>query len=420
MTMTDSPTAGLSLLSRLMRFAIVGVSCFLVQLTLLLLLDDILHLYIADVLAFIISAQLNFALSQAFTWADRRQSERMLVQWLKFNASALVSVVAVNASVFWLLAEAGLPIWLAMLCANAASTMWTFLMNHLFVFKKEQPRTSTQIPERTDMHILPLADTGASPSVALFMPAFNEASNLPKVVAKAFDFFDRAAITERSVIIVDDGSSDDTAAVLAEIQRSYPVVVVTHETNHGYGRALRSGFTAALATGHDWVAYCDSDGQFNPGDLAVLMVAAFSHQVDVALGIRVKRADNLARRLAGRGWHGVSRLALKFAAADVDCGFKLMHRTAVAAVSDQLQSDFAAISPELLARLHQQGHRFVEVPVPHYPRAGGTQSGLQPKVIVRSFMDLYTVRRDLAAHRSTVPEAIAPAPVLPLFGSEAI
>lgn len=408
-------SAGLSLIHRLIRFALVGVTCFLVQLGLLYLLESVLHLFIADALAFLMSAQLNFVLSQVFTWRDRRNTERLLMRWVKFNASALLSVTAVNVTVFWLLVEAGMPIWAAMFVANVASTVWTFLMNHFVVFKEEQSKPSP-IPERVTMHALPLTDPGPSPSVALFMPAFNEAANLDAVVSKAYRFFDRAGITKRAVIIVDDGSTDDTAAVIKTIQQTNPVDVVHHETNYGYGRALRSGFEAALATGCDWIAYCDSDGQFNPGDLALLLVAAYAHEVDVALGVRVKRADNFARRAAGRGWHGVSRLVLRFNAVDVDCGFKLLHRSAIGAVAPQLQSDFAAISPELLARLNRAGHRFVEVPVPHYPRLNGTQTGLRPRVILRSFGDLYAVRRELATKRAASrPTREAATPVLEPF-----
>jgi hypothetical protein len=150
--------------------------------------------------------------------------------------------------------------------------------------------------------------------------------------------------------------------------------------------------------------------------LALLLVAAYSHEVNVVLGVRMKRADNLARRAAGRGWHGISRLVLKYNAADVDCGFKLIHRTAIGPVADQLQSDYAAISPELLARLCRAGERFVEVPVPHYPRASGKQTGLKANVVARSFIDLYNVRHELATgrsrltaadHRSAVPQFMA-------------
>jgi glycosyltransferase involved in cell wall biosynthesis len=257
------------------------------------------------------------------------------------------------------------------------------------------------------MRILPIAKAPL-PSVALFMPAFNEAANLVGVVPKAFEFFDAAGIENRAVIVVDDGSTDDTHAVVESLRRTYPVEVVAHPVNAGYGRALRSGFTAALATGCEWVAFCDSDGQFNPGDLALLLVAAYAHDVNVVLGVRVKRADNLARRAAGRTWHGISRLVLKFQAADVDCGFKLMHRSAIAAIAEQLQSDYAAISPELLARLYRDGHRFVEVPVPHYPRLNGTQTGLKARVVIRSFVDLYNIRHELAGVRERMPAARDP------------
>lgn len=271
------------------------------------------------------------------------------------------------------------------------------------------------------MLILPLAKT-ALPSVALFMPAFNEAANLVGVVSKAYEFFDGVGIAKRAVIIVNDGSTDDTADVVENLKHTYPVEVVSHPVNAGYGRALRSGLAAALATGCEWVAYCDSDGQFNPGDLALLLVAAYSHDVNVVLGVRAKRADNFARRAAGRTWHGISRLVLKFHAEDVDCGFKLMHRSAIGSIVDQLQSDFAAISPELLVRLYRDGHRFVEVPVPHYPRINGKQTGLKARVVIRSFVDLYNIRHELAGDREHVPAVHDPlaAVSLKVAGQEAI
>ncbi|WNG86273.1 glycosyltransferase [Mycobacterium sp. ITM-2016-00317] len=406
-------------ITRICRFGIVGGGCFVVQLGLLHLLDGFMHLYYADVVAFLASAQVNFVLSLLFTWGDRRHEELVRLRWLKFNANALVSVFLVNASVFYLLVHLGLPYWAAMLAANVASSVWTFLVNHLIVFKAQptQPKSLTT-PEKAIMRTLPV-DTSHSPSVALFMPAYNEAANLGDVIARAHRFFDEAGISERAVIVVDDGSSDGTAAVLAEFAASQAVSVVTHDGNQGYGRALRSGFAAALATGCEWVAFCDSDGQFNPGDMALLMVTAYTHHVDVVLGVRLKRADNVVRRIAGRGWHLISRMVLKYDATDVDCGFKLLHRSAIEAVVPELRSDYAAISPELLARLHRAGTRCVEVPVPHYPRAHGTQSGLQPKVVLRSFRDLYLVRRELAV-RAVAPVPSALQAYLPVAGQEAV
>jgi putative flippase GtrA len=394
---------GPKLTIRVLRFAAVGVTCYLVQLGLLHLLQSILHLYVADVAAFLLSAQVNFALSLILTWADRRGSERVVWQWIKFNANALLSVTLANAGVFWLLVQMGLHFWLAMLLANVVSAGCTFTINHLFVFKSGE-HLQEEIRETPEMIRFPIEPY--RPSIAFFMPAFNEAPNVGDAVSRVYEFFDGSGISDRAVIVVDDGSTDETPAALESIRASHPIEVVTHAANAGYGRALRSGFQAALATGHEWIAFCDSDGQFDPADVAMLLVAARSHRVDVVLGFRAKRADNVSRRAAGRLWHGLSRLVLKYDAEDVDCGFKLFRRSAIAAVAHDLQSDYAAISPELLARLHRAGHAFVEVPVPHYPRSNGKQSGLSPKVVLRSFVDLYAVRRELSPSRA---KTIAPA-----------
>jgi glycosyltransferase involved in cell wall biosynthesis len=235
------------------------------------------------------------------------------------------------------------------------------------------------------------------PSVALVMPAFNEAHALGGVMDRVYECFDKMGIGQCAVIVVDDGSTDETPMALADIACEYPIAVITHSTNLGYGRALRTGFEAALATGHEWVAHCHADGQFDPADLSMLLNAALSQNVDVVLGVRTRRADNLARRALGSIWRGISRLILKCDASDFDCGFQVLHRSAVVAVAPELRSDRAAISPELLARLHRTGHRMVEVPVRHYPRANGSRSRWNPKTALRSLVDLCAVRRELSA-----------------------
>ena len=130
-----------SLGARIARFGAVGGMCYLVQLGLLHVLQPFVYLYVADVAAFVVSAQVNFALSMVLTWDDRRGHERMLWRWAKFNANALLSVTLVNAGTFWLLVHVGLALWLAMLLANAVSAICTFTINHMFVFKRGERRS---------------------------------------------------------------------------------------------------------------------------------------------------------------------------------------------------------------------------------------------------------------------------------------
>jgi putative flippase GtrA len=144
---TRTGEAGLSIAMRLIRFAGVGTLCYLIQLGLMHGLEHVMHLYYADLVAFLLSAQVNFALSQVFTWGDRQHAEPLMTRWAKFNASALISVSLVNAAVFWLLCETGVWVWLAMLIANVASTVWTFVVNHFVVFKAERKPSPTVLGE---------------------------------------------------------------------------------------------------------------------------------------------------------------------------------------------------------------------------------------------------------------------------------
>jgi len=109
-------------------------------------------------------------------------------------------------------------------------------------------------------------------SLTVFFPAYNDALSLPLLLQRTFETL-RRFVTDYEVIVVNDGSYDDTSAVLAELCREYGphLRVITHEHNLGYGAALRSGFLAATK---DYVFYTDGDGQYDPRDLEQLLRTA--------------------------------------------------------------------------------------------------------------------------------------------------
>ena len=111
----------------------------------------------------------------------------------------------------------------------------------------------------------------SSVEISAVMPAFNEEGNLEQSVGRmAAALADQARAFE--VIVVDDGSQDGTAALLARLKAIHPSLrVVRHPVNRGYGAALRSGFAAAR---YPWVFLMDADNQFDPADVAVLLAAA--------------------------------------------------------------------------------------------------------------------------------------------------
>ena len=101
-------------------------------------------------------------------------------------------------------------------------------------------------------------------AVSAFFPCYNDEPTIASMVNVVLGALDRAGIADCEVIVVNDGSTDGSAVVLAELARKEPRLrVVTHEQNRGYGGALLSGFAAATK---QWVFYTDGDGPVFPYD----------------------------------------------------------------------------------------------------------------------------------------------------------
>lgn len=224
-------------------------------------------------------------------------------------------------------------------------------------------------------------------SVSAVLPAYNEVAVIADVVRRTHAALVAACLGDHEVVVVDDGSRDGTAAVLAALARELPSVrVVTHPVNRGYGGALRSGFEAARC---DLVWLLDSDGQFDPAELTRLL-DAWTPGVFVA-GYRVRRSDPVMRRANHAAFFGLVRLVMGPTVRDVNCAFKLFPR----AVGVGLHSEGAVISTELVLRARREGVAIVEVPVPHLPRTTGTATGADPRVVAKAFVELAGLRRAL-------------------------
>jgi len=231
--------------------------------------------------------------------------------------------------------------------------------------------------------------------VSVFLPAHNEAGNIERVVIGWRAELPRVT-DDWEIIVVDDGSRDDTGAIADRLSSADPRVgVVHHEVNRGYGGAVISGITASSKS---WVLLCDGDGQFDPADIEIL--ARRAGDSDVIVGRRGHRADPFMRRLNGRAWTIFMRILFGIAISDIDCGFKLFRRELI--VPAELKARGAMISTELMARMAGRGARMAEVDVRHLPRQTGQQSGASVRVIMRAFRELMVLYRDIRSARSKV------------------
>ncbi|MDR7532762.1 MAG: glycosyltransferase family 2 protein [Armatimonadota bacterium] len=216
--------------------------------------------------------------------------------------------------------------------------------------------------------------------LSVVLPAFNEAGNLEATVRELAPEV-AAAAADVEIVVVDDGSTDATAAVAERLAAELPVRVLRHDRNRGYGAALRTGFGAAR---HPWILLLDADGQFLPAELDRFLPLA--READLVIGYRVRRADPRHRGSLAAVWRWLMRALLDVQVRDVDCAFKLMRTAVVQALA--LESAGAFISAELLGKARRYGARIAEVPVSHRPRRHGRQTGGSLRVLLRAFYEL--------------------------------
>lgn len=222
------------------------------------------------------------------------------------------------------------------------------------------------------------------PELSVVMPAFNEEAVLPHSLTAAAIALE-ALCRQWEIVVVDDGSTDATSAVLAALTRNEPRIrVLVQDRNRGYGAALARGFAACR---YDAVFYTDADAQFDLGELAQAWpLLADAHLV---AGFRRDRQDSWLRKLASGVFNRLQGRVLGVEARDVDCAFKLFRRSFFEHV--RLTSERFVVDAEIYARCRRAGLRAVQLPVTHYPRAAG-RSTVRPAAVLRALADL----RDLA------------------------
>jgi glycosyltransferase involved in cell wall biosynthesis len=218
-------------------------------------------------------------------------------------------------------------------------------------------------------------------TLSLVLPAYNEAENIAGTVEQALNVLPRIC-SDFEIIVVNDGSTDDTGAIASRLDGAHDRIrVIHHDKNRGYGAALMTGFSASTG---DWIMLMDSDRQFDIADLVFL--APFVGQVDLVAGYRIRRQDPPHRLLYAWIFKVAVRILFGLRFQDIDCAFKVIRGNLLRSIT--LTSPGALISTELLAKLVRSGATWTEVGVNHYPRRAGVQSGGSARVVFRAMRDI--------------------------------
>ncbi len=221
--------------------------------------------------------------------------------------------------------------------------------------------------------------------LSVFFPAYNEESRVAMTVNKALKVLPKVA-KRWEVILVNDGSTDKTGKVIDKLaKKNRSVNVVHHKINRGYGGAFKSGLYGGK---YEWIAFTDSDGQFDFAEIENFIIKQRETGADMVIGYYKKRQVDKTKILTSKMWEYLVFILFGLKVRDIDCGFKLISKKIVEAIPNLESERGAFISSELLIKAQKKGFKIVEIPVTHYPRAGGTGTGRDIKVILNSFKDL--------------------------------
>jgi len=217
-------------------------------------------------------------------------------------------------------------------------------------------------------------------SVSVVLPAYNEEANIRRTIGSCIEACGNL-FSEFEIIVVDDGSADNTAEIVKEtgaVNKS--VKLIKHPGNLGYGAALRTGFKAS---GLDWIFFMDSDGQFNPMEISAMV--PYLGDNDIVAGYRINRSDNAYRRFLGWTFSRLMNLFFGTGLRDIDCAFKFLRGNLLRELP--LTSEASLINTEILYHARRGKWRVKEIGVHHFPRVAGEQSGGSLRVIFKSMRE---------------------------------
>src|SRR5262245_4752676 len=243
----------------------------------------------------------------------------------------------------------------------------------------------------------PVVSREPRPRLSIAAPCYNEAEGIEAVVAE-WDAVLAGVAEPTEIVLCNDGSTDDTGAVLARLRSRHPRLrVVENAVNGGYGRALSS---AIAATRGEWVATIDSDGQFDVADALALLADAERGGFDAVTGWRRGKKDAPLRVLADRGVNLLVRAMFGVRLRDTNCALKVVKGDVLRGL--RIEARGYPTPTEICIRLAARGCRLHERGVTHRERPAGT-SKLHPWRTAWGFLRfLVYLHRKLRLHRAGI------------------
>lgn len=227
-------------------------------------------------------------------------------------------------------------------------------------------------------------DSSAPLLLSVVIPSFNEQDNVEPLALEVLQAMQHIA-GGFELILVDDASTDNTAAVIRALAQQYPQVRgVFHKVNAGQSAAVATGFQHAQA---QWVATLDGDGQNDPADLPRMLQLAQDQGVDCVTGVRANRQDTWIRKLSSKVANGYRNAMTGDKVSDSGCGIRVVRRPALREIP--VFNGMHRFMPTLL---RGQGYTVVETNVNHRERTRGVSKYGVNNRLWRGIRDCFGIR----------------------------
>ena len=229
-------------------------------------------------------------------------------------------------------------------------------------------------------------------SISFVIPAYNEQDNIKKIADSAFNFLVNN-FKDFEIIIVDDGSRDNTQEICHELMLKYKdkLFVLRHAANRGYGAALRTGL---FSSKKDLVFYTDADSQFDVNEIGNFMKSIDNH--DIVIGYRMNRKDNFIRKSCAYIYNRLIFVLFGLDVKDIDCSFKLFKKSSLQLLS--IDTDEFFVDTELLLKSRLQNFKIKEIGVTHLPRIAG-KSSVKIRHVFSTIRDIIFLYRKLKSRK---------------------
>lgn len=254
------------------------------------------------------------------------------------------------------------------------------------ILKKSSLGTTKQYCVQFISDILDYMKPSLLKELSVFFPCYNEESNIKNTVNKAIPII-QAIADKWEIIIIDDGSKDQTGKVAKDIQKEHPknIKIVTHHPNRGYGAAFKSGVYNAQ---YEWIAFTDADGQFDFSEITKLIEKQKKTKADLIIGYYLKRKVPFYRIWGSTVWQLAVFILFGLKVRDIDCGFKLIRKKVIDTIPKLEAERGPFISSEFLIKAKKAKFKIVEIGVSHFSRNTGEATGSKVNVVIAGLKDL--------------------------------